>query len=138
LSFLLDTMIVSELRKQRPHGGLLDWYAAHPQSDYSLSAITLFEMQAGAERTRRQDAAKAAEIERWILQISRTANVIPLGELEAREAARFLHGHPSELMEDAMIAATASTHGLVVATRNIKHFKLFGVRFVDPFVRRKS
>ena len=133
MKFLLDTMVISELRKHKPHGGLLSWYASHPQSDYAISAVTLYEMQAGAETTRRQDPRKAREIEQWVDEIADVCPVIPLGIYEAREAARLLVGIPAELLEDAMIAATARIHHLTVSTRNTKHFQLLRVSMVDPF-----
>ena len=67
--YLLDTNVISELRKPRPHGGVLAWIASVPDRELFLSALTLGELQAGVERTRRQDPQKAALIESWIDQI---------------------------------------------------------------------
>ncbi len=131
-------MVISELRKHKPHGGLLAWYSSHPQSDYAISSITLYEMQAGAELTRRQDHRKAREIERWADDIAAVCPVIPLGDDEARETARLLDGISPDLLEDAMIAATARIHRLTVATRNTKHFLLLDVPHVDPFLHPRS
>lgn len=64
--YLLDTNVVSELRKTRPHGGLLAWLKDVPEDSVLISVVTLGELQAGVERTRRQDPAKAAEIEAWL------------------------------------------------------------------------
>ena len=126
-------MVISDLRKHKPHSGLLSWYSSHPQADYAISAVTLYEMQAGAEVTRRQDPHKAKEIEQWVDDIVTVCQVIPLGIYEAREAARILIGIPVELLEDAMIAATARIHNLTISTRNIKHFKLLQVPIVNPY-----
>lgn len=126
-------MVISDLRKHKPHRGLLAWYASHPQSDYAISAVTLYEMQAGAEVTRRQDPRKAKEIEQWVDEIAAVSHVIPLGIHEARETARLLTGIRAELLEDAMIAATARIHHMTVSTRNLKHFKLLQVPIVDPY-----
>jgi toxin FitB len=68
--YLLDTNIVSELRKQRPHGAVVAWLRSLPQRDLYVSAVTLGEVQAGIELTREQDAAKAIEIEAWVDQVS--------------------------------------------------------------------
>lgn len=129
-------MVISELRKHKPHGGLLAWYSSHPQRDYAISSITFFEMQAGAELTRLQDRLKAGEIEQWADEIAVVCPVIPLGTAEARETARLLIGNSPDLLQDAMIAATARIHHLTVATRNIKHFRLLKVPHIDPFLHR--
>ena len=64
--YLLDTNIVSELRKLRPHGAVLAWLQSTDDADLHLSTVTLGEVQAGIELTREQDASKAAEIEAWL------------------------------------------------------------------------
>ena len=63
--YLLDTNVVSELRKPRPHGAVVAWLQSVPDAELYLSAVTLGEIQSGIELTRDQDAAKAAEIEAW-------------------------------------------------------------------------
>ena len=64
--YLLDTNVVSELRRPRPHGAVLDWIAGVPAEQLFLSAVTVGEIQAGIEITREQDAAKAEELEAWL------------------------------------------------------------------------
>ena len=68
--YLLDTNVVSELRKVRPHGAVLAWIQDVPEGALWMAAVTLGELQAGAEITRKQDAAKAAAIEAWIDQLA--------------------------------------------------------------------
>jgi hypothetical protein len=131
--FLLDTNIVSELRKTKPHGGVLAWIATIPEREIFLSALTLGELQAGVERTRRQDAAKAAAIEAWIDQVEQDYQVIPLDAAVFREWARLMHRRSDHLIEDVMIAATACVYKLTVATRNVRDFRAFDVPMVDPF-----
>ena len=63
--YLLDTIVVTELRKTKPHGGVLAWLRSVEERDLHLSAVTLGEIQVGIEITREQDAAKAADIEAW-------------------------------------------------------------------------
>jgi predicted nucleic acid-binding protein len=63
--YLLDTNVVSELRKSRPHGAVVAWLQSATDADLHLSAVTLGEIQAGIELTREQDVAKASEIEAW-------------------------------------------------------------------------
>lgn len=131
--YLLDTNVVSELRKPRPHGAVLAWLQATPEADLHLSAVTLGEIQAGVELTREQDAAKAAEIESWLGLVAGTYNVLPMDGVTFRAWARLMHRRSDTLYEDAMIAATATVHKLTVVTRNVADFKPFGVKVFDPF-----
>ena len=131
--FLLDTNVVSELRKPRPHRGVVAWFNLVHESHLLLSAVTLGEIQAGIELTRQQDPDKAAELDRWADQVSATYNVLPMGADVFRQWARFMHRQSDALIEDAMIAATAHVHRLTVVTRNVADFKVFGVMLVNPF-----
>lgn len=131
--YLLDTNVVSELRKARPHGAVLAWLASVEDRDLHLSALTLGELQAGALLTRELDPLKAAEIEAWIDQIAQTWNVLPLDTAVCRQWARLFHRKSDELLEDAMIAATAQVHNLVIVTRNTRDFETLGVPTFDPF-----
>jgi predicted nucleic acid-binding protein len=67
---LLDTNVVSELRRPRPHAGVLAWLAAVDDPQLHVSVVTLAEIQAGIEITREQDASKAAEIKIWLDRVS--------------------------------------------------------------------
>ncbi|WP_263384194.1 type II toxin-antitoxin system VapC family toxin [Granulicella arctica] len=131
--FLLDTNVVSEMRKTRPHGGVLAWYGSHTPQSFYLPAVAFYELQAGVERTRTQDQAKADQIEAWIDRIVTTASIVSLDAVSARMTAKLMHGQSPDLFEDAMIAAIAKVNGLTVATRNVRHFKVFNVAIVDPF-----
>ncbi len=131
--FLLDTNVVSELRRLRPHGAVLAWLRDVPDTDLHLSAVTLCELQAGVEITREQDPAKAAEIEAWIERVAETYNVVTMDARTFRSWARLMHRRSDELIEDAMIAATAQVHNLTVVTRNVRDFERFGVRTLNPF-----
>lgn len=98
-----------------------------------LSAVTIGELQAGAELTRKNDPAKAAEIENWLMVMEGAFSMIPMDSACFREWARVKAGKPSELIEDAMIAATARVHGLQVATRDESDFRRLGVFPFNPF-----
>jgi toxin FitB len=131
--YLLDTNVISELRKARPHGAVLQWLDHVPEVDLHLSAVTLGEIQKGIELTREQDAGKALEIESWLEMLTRAYNVIPMEGSAFRLWARLMHRTSDSLYEDAMLAATAQVHRLVVVTRNVSDFRSFGVEVLDPF-----
>ncbi|HEX5801584.1 MAG TPA: type II toxin-antitoxin system VapC family toxin [Azospira sp.] len=131
--YLLDTNVVSELRKPRPHGAVVQWLNEVADADLHISAVTIGEIQAGIELTREQDAAKAAEIEQWLERVSGAFNVLPMDAGAFRLWARLMHGASDTLYEDAMIAATAKLHKLTVVTRNVADFKGFGVDVLNPF-----
>jgi hypothetical protein len=131
--FLLDTNVVSELRKPKPHGAVVAWLNHLRDEQLFLSAVTLGELQAGIERIRGQDEKKALEIESWVNQLADSIQVLSMDALCFREWARLMNGKSDTLMEDAMVAATARVHGLTVATRNERDFASFGVTFLNPF-----
>ena len=132
--YLLDTNVVSELRRPKPHGAVLQWIEGVADADLHLSAVTIGEIQAGIEITREQDAPKADELEQWLAQVSVTFNVLPMDAVAFREWARLMHHASDTLYEDAMIAATARVHQLTVVTRNEADFKSFGVPVLNPFL----
>ena len=134
--YLLDTNIVSELRKPKPHGGVVAWLQSIADADLHLSAVTLGEIQAGIELTREQDASKAATIEAWLELVVQSYNVMPLDGPTFRAWARLMHRKSNTLYEDAMIAATATVHNLTVVTRNVADFTALEVRVFNPFARR--
>lgn len=131
--YLLDTNIVSELRKPRPHGGVVAWLQSTEDADLHLSAVTLGEIQAGIELTRDHDASKASEIEAWLELVAQAYNVLPMDGATFRSWARLMHRRSDTLYEDAMIAATAAVHNLTVVTRNVTDFAKFDVRVLNPF-----
>ena len=118
--FLLDTNIVSELRRLNPHPAVLDWIRDVPSDRLYLSAVTIGEIQAGIEITREQDTAKANELEVWLDLVLAAYNILPVDAAAFREWGRLMHRQSDTLLQDAMIAAVASTHGLIVVTRNVR------------------
>ena len=131
--YLLDTNVVSELRKLKPHGGVVAWIRAAPEESLYVSAVTVGEIQAGIEITRKQDAAKAKEIELWLDGVEQSYGVLPADAAIFRRWAQLMHRRPDHHLEDALIAATALVRGLTVVTRNVDDFEPFGAPLINPF-----
>jgi predicted nucleic acid-binding protein len=134
--YLLDTNVVSELRRARPHGAVLAWLENVQDQDLHVSAVTIGEIQSGIEITREQDQAKAAAIEVWLDEVAGTYNVLSMDARTFRVWARLMHRRTDNLIEDAMIAATAAVHHLTVVTRNVRDFERLGVLTLNPFATK--
>ena len=131
--YLLDTNVISELRRPRPHDAVLKWIRPIASADLHLCAVTIGEIQAGIELARAQDRSKALEIKAWLEAVVDSYPVLPMDGKAFRQWARFMHGKSETLYEDAMIAVIAMVNGLVVVTRNTSDFKAFGVKTLNPF-----
>ena len=131
--YLLDTNIMSELRRPRPHAGLIAWLSGVAPDQVFISAVTLGELQAGVENARQQDTGRAELIESWIDRVAASYNVLPMDGSAFRCWGKLMHGKPAELIADAMIAATAAVHNLTVVTRNLSDFERLGVPAFNPF-----
>lgn len=136
--YLLDTNVVSELRKPRPHGAVVAWLALVDDANPHLATVTLGEIQAGIELTREQDAEKAKEIEAWLDLVSESYNLLPMDGRAFRCWAKLMHRKSDTLYEDAMLAAIAKVNGLTVVTRNVVDFASFGVSLFNPFEAGKK
>lgn len=131
--YLLDTNIISELRRQKPHGAVVSWLNGVEDKDLFISSVTIGEIQAGIEMTREQNLEKAYQLEQWLDLVADTYNVIPMDADTFRVWAKLMHKTSDTLYEDAMIAATAKVKNLIVTTRNISDFRSFGVKLFNPF-----
>ena len=135
--YLLDTNVISELRRPRPHGAVVAWFSSVRDSDLYIAAITIGEIQAGIERTREQNAEKAAELDVWLGKVLQTFAILPMDAEMFRLWAKLVHRKSGELYEDAMIAATAIRNDLAVVTRNVRDFAFPGVKTLNPFENPK-
>ncbi len=133
---LLDTNVVSELRRSRPDRAVSTWIERIPHDQLFLSAVTIGEIQAGVEITREQDFKKAIEIETWLIELMDSYNVLPMDGPTFREWARLQHRRSNTLAADAMIAATAVVNELIVVTRNVRDFEPFDVELLNPLLRQ--
>lgn len=131
--YLLDTNVVSELRRKNPHGAVVAWVQSVDDKDLYLSSVTLAEIQAGIEITRDQDAERAAELEVWLDDVAATYNILNLDGNAFRAWAKLMHEKSDTLYEDGMIAAIAKVNKLIVVTRNVTDFESFDVKLLNPF-----
>ncbi len=136
MAFLLDTNVVSELRRPRPHGGVVAWIQSVDDAELYLASVTIGEIQAGIELSRDQDSAKADAIERWLDQVCNTFNILSMDGPAFRRWAQLMHRQSDTHYEDAMIAAIAMVHQLTVVTRNVGDFCNFAVPLLNPFADR--
>jgi toxin FitB len=142
--YLLDTNVVSKLRRQKPHGAVIAWLNGVEDKDLFISSVTIGEIQAGIEMTREQDLEKARQLDQWLDLVAGTYNVISMDAGIFRAWAKLMHKTSDTLYEDAMIAATAKINNLVVVTRNISDFRSFGIKLDlyrpkhDPILLPKS
>jgi predicted nucleic acid-binding protein len=137
--FLLDTVIVSELRKQQPDRSVLTWLSAQQEDQLHLSVVTLGEIERGIEKRRKGDPAFSAALAVWLEGLTRlyADRILPVTPNVARRWGRLSAqlGHESA---ELLIAATALTYELAVVTRNTAHFESTGVGLVNPFSRSMS
>lgn len=136
--YLLDTNIISEIRKarmRRGNAGVAAWAASVDIEDQFLSVVTLQELEIGILRIERKDIAKGAVLRSWmtrqILQNFRN-RIVPIDAAIAFRCA-WLHAERSRPIPDAWIAATAYVHGLTVVTRNVGDFEDAGVHVLNPW-----
>lgn len=132
--YLLDTNVVSELRRPKPNERVRQWLQQASPSELFISAVTVSEIQSEIEITREQDQEKAAAIEVWLDQVMETSQIIGLDAHTFRIWARLMHRQSNTVIEDALIAASAIANQLTVVTRNIGDFERFGLKVVNPFI----
>jgi toxin FitB len=137
LSFLLDTNVVSELRKgERANSRVLEWFNEVADDEIHLSVLAIGELRRGVETIRKRDQAQAAALDRWVgrLVTNHADRIVPVDGPVADRWGR-LASMRAESVIDTLMAATALEHGLVLVTRNVKEVAWTGVSYLDPFSR---
>ena len=131
---LLDAVVLSELRKRQHSPEMVRWIAGFQDNDLFLSVVSIGEIQRGIEKKRKNDPDFSASLTRWIEDLLRLYGdrVLPVTPAIAR-CWGMLSARIGNDSADLLIAATALTHGLQVATRNTRHFMATGVNVINPF-----
>jgi predicted nucleic acid-binding protein len=134
MKYLVDANVLSEPTKSAPQASVIDWLREH-ESDLVVDSIILGELGVGVLAL--PSGRRRTRLEQWFESLAEGIVCLPWDVAVARRWARLVvdlrrKGQPVPLL-DGMIAATALTHGLTVATRNVLDFRKTGVRLVDPF-----
>ena len=135
MSFLVDTNVISEIRKGRRYDpGVASWFAGVSSEEVYLSALTIGEIRKGIENIRRRDGRAADVLETWLAELVATFSdrILPVDESIAEQWGRFNVPDPLPVV-DSLLAATASVHGLALVTRNTKDSVRTGVACLNPF-----
>jgi predicted nucleic acid-binding protein len=139
LKYLLDTNIISELRKrERCNANVARWYSAVGEDDAFLSVLVLGEIRRGIEQIRR-DAAQARALDRWLGELREVFSdrVLSVDQSIAEEWGRMTALHPASAV-DGLLAATARVHGMTLVTRNVAHVRNLGAQILNPFEPKLS
>jgi toxin FitB len=138
VKFLLDTNVISELRKgSRAHARVRDWFQSVDDGAMYLSVLVIGEIRQGIESLRRRDAPAAARLDRWLAELvqSHADRVLPVDGAVADRWGRLNVPTPISAI-DGLLAATALVHAATLVTRNVRDVKRTGVRHLDPFEGR--
>ena len=135
MAYLLDTNVVSELRKGSRCDTLVrEWFAALDDDDAYLSVLVVGEIERGIERIRKRDPKSATRLGRWLSNLTTQfeSRILPVTLPIARTWGKM--GAPNPILTiDGLLAATAHMHGLILATRNVTHVDSLDVEWVNPF-----
>jgi toxin FitB len=134
VTYLLDTSVISELRKTNPDPGVLTWFSGVKDEQLYLSAITIGEIRRGIERLRRKDGPQADRLEKWLdgLLLTFDDHIVSVDSRVADTWGRLNVPDPLPVL-DGLLAATAVARGWTLVTRNLSDFPLGRVRILNPF-----
>ena len=135
MGFLIDTNVLSELRKkERANPGVQHWFAGVAGESLYLSVLIVGEVRNGIERLRRRDPAAADNLERWLtkVQTDMSGKILPVTTNIADRWGRLNAPDPLPVI-DSLLAATALEHDLILVTRNVDDVKRTGVKLLNPF-----
>jgi predicted nucleic acid-binding protein len=134
VGFLLDTNVVSEIRKREPHPGVLGWFATVPARELFLSVLVIGEIRQGIERLARRDPVRAEVFEHWLKQLVALYEdrIVPVTTEVAEAWGRLNVPDPLPVV-DGLLAATALVRGWTLVTRNTADVASTGVRALNPF-----
>lgn len=135
MSFLIDTSVISEVRKgARCDANVAAWYAAIEDDDIYLSVLVLGEIRNGVERARPRDPAQAEALDRWLGEVAATfgERILPVDRAVADEWGRMTASRPVPVI-DSLLAATARVHGMTLVTRNDADVTGLGAELLNPF-----
>jgi toxin FitB len=134
VNFLLDTNVISEVRKKSPDPGVAAWFAAVPGEALFLSVLVVGEVRQGVERLGRRDPTQAARIAGWLetLKTPYGGRIVPISATIAEEWGRLNAAGPLPVV-DGLLAATAKVHGFALVTRNTADVARTGVELLNPF-----
>jgi predicted nucleic acid-binding protein len=137
MSFLLDTNVVSEVRKRTPDPNVAAWFASVSASDLFLSVLVIGEIRQGVERLVRRDPEQAATFEQWLDRLVHVYGdrIVPVTTDVAEAWGRLNVPDPVPVV-DGLLAATALVHGWTLVTRNLADVVGTRVRLLDPFAAR--
>jgi len=134
VTYLLDTNVVSELRRPRPDRRVLEWVEATARETSYVSVLVLGEIRQGVERLRRRDPSQASSLDHWVVSLEEmfSDRVLTIDRVTAHAWGR-LSAADRLPPVDGLLAATALVHGLVVVTRDTTPFERIGVPYLDPW-----
>jgi predicted nucleic acid-binding protein len=134
VTYIIDTNVVSEMRKRKPHHGVRAWLGTVDGADLYLSVLTVGEIVQGVERLRRRDAPQAEVFDRWLADLRRlfADRILPVDAAVADEWGRMNVPNPVPAI-DGLLAATAKSRDWTLVTRNVRDVERTGVRVLDPF-----
>jgi predicted nucleic acid-binding protein len=134
VTYLLDTNVVSEVRRRTPDPAVLGWFDSVRADELHLSVLVVGEIRQGIERLARRDPGRAAPYEKWLLDLQDLYGdrIVPVTTAVADAWGRLNAPDPLPVV-DGLLAATALVHGWTLVTRNTADVARTGVRMVNPF-----